>query len=239
MSRFSLCYDSRAMHKFAVAVVAVLAIGGSANADVRLAVRPDGKKVIYNVWSPSVRTSNFSWLAKQRNRRSPYDQLIERYADAYNVDPVLVRAVILVESDFNPRCVSNKGARGLMQLIPETAHRYGVKDMFNPEDNIRGGVHYLSDLLEMFGHDIERALAAYNAGEGAVTRYGGIPPYQETSTYVNRALTVYYGRPYGASSSASTASWYPGRSGGAKLRGGFGTMLQPIVIPGLRILGAH
>ena len=83
-----------------------------------------------------------------------------------------------------------------MQLIPETAQRYGVKNVFDPEENIRGGVHYLSDLLDMFGHDLERALAAYNAGEGAVTRYGGIPPYQETSTYVNRALTVYYGRPY-------------------------------------------
>jgi soluble lytic murein transglycosylase-like protein len=236
MRRFSLCYDSRAMNKFAVAVVALLAIGVTARADVRLAVRPDGKKVIYNVWSPSVRTSNYSWLAKQRNRRSQYDKVIQHYADAYNVDPVLVHAVILVESDFNARCVSNKGARGLMQLIPETAKRYGVKDVFDPEDNIRGGVHYLSDLLDMFGHDMERALAAYNAGEGAVTRYGGIPPYQETSTYVNRALTVYYGRPYGASSSAT---WYPGRSGGAKLRGGFGAMLQPIVIPGLHILGAH
>lgn len=224
------------MHKFAVAAVAFLAIGVSARADVHLAVRPDGKKVIYNVWSPSVRTSNFSWLAKQRNRRSQYDKLIQHYADTYNVDPVLVHAVILVESDFNARCVSNKGARGLMQLIPETAKRYGVKNVFDPEDNIQGGVHYLSDLLDMFGHDLERALAAYNAGEGAVTRYGGIPPYQETSTYVNRALTVYYGRPYG--SSAGAATWYPAH-GGAKLRGGFGAMLQPIVIPGLRILGAH
>ncbi|HEX3108975.1 MAG TPA: lytic transglycosylase domain-containing protein [Thermoanaerobaculia bacterium] len=224
------------MTKFAVAVVGLLAIAVTARADVRLAVRPDGKKVIYNVWSPSVRTSNYTWLAKQRNRRSAYDKMIERYADAYNVDPVLVHAVILVESDFNPRCVSNKNARGLMQLIPETAQRYGVKNVFDPEENIRGGVHYLSDLLEMFGHDMERALAAYNAGEGAVTRYGGIPPYQETSTYVNRALTVYYGRPYGT---AATATWYPGHSGGAKLHGGFGAMLQPIVIPGLRILGAH
>jgi soluble lytic murein transglycosylase-like protein len=236
MPRFSLCYDLRAMRNFAVAVAATLAISASARADVRLSVRPDGKKVIYNVWSPSVRASNYSWLARQRNRRSAYDQMIDRYADLYNVDPVLVRAVIQVESDFNPRCVSNKGARGLMQLIPETAHRYGVKDIFDPEDNIRGGVHYLADLLEMFGHDMERALAAYNAGEGAVTRYGGIPPYQETSTYVQRALTVYYGRPYSATGSAT---WYAGRSGGAKLKGGFGAMLQPIVIPGLRLLGAH
>src|SRR5437764_1037561 len=168
MLRFSLCYDLQAMRNFAVAVVAILAVGPSARGDVRLSVRPDGKKVIYNVWSPSVRTTNNSWLARQRNRRSPYDKAIERYADMYNVDPVLVRAVIQVESDFNPRCVSNKGARGLMQLIPEPAQRSGVKDIFDPDDNIRGGVHYLSDLLDMFGHDVERTLAAYNAGEGAV-----------------------------------------------------------------------
>jgi len=224
------------MRKFAVAVGALLALGVTARADVRLTIRPDGKKVIYNVWSPSNRYySNYAWLAKQRNRRSKYDSLIDHYADVYNVDPVLVRAVIQVESDFNPRCLSKKGARGLMQLIPETAHRYGVKDIFDPEDNIRGGVHYLADLLGMFNSDIQRALAAYNAGEGAVTRYGGIPPYQETTTYIQRALTVYYGRPYGG---VGSAEWYPGRSSGPKLRGGFTTtVLQPIMIPGLRILG--
>lgn len=224
------------MRKFAAVVGTLLAFGATARADVRLTVRPDGKKVIYNVWSPGMRSSNYTWLAKQRNRRSAYDKLIDQYADQYNVDPVLVRAVIQVESDFNPRCVSNKGARGLMQLIPETAQRYGVKDVFNPEENIRGGVHYLSDLLGMFNSDVQRALAAYNAGEGAVTRYGGIPPYGETTTYVQRALTVYYGRPYGG---GGGGEWYAGRSGGPKLRGGFGAVLQPIIIPGLRILGAR
>jgi soluble lytic murein transglycosylase-like protein len=224
------------MRKFAAVAGLLLAFGVTVRADVRLVVRPDGKKVIYNVWSPGMRSSNYTWLAKQRNRRSAYDKLIDRYADQYNIDPVLVRAVIQVESDFNPRCVSNKGARGLMQLIPETAQRYGVKDVFNPEENIRGGVHYLSDLMGMFNSDIQRALAAYNAGEGAVTRYGGIPPYGETTTYVQRALTVYYGRPYGGGG----GEWYAGRSGGPKLRGGFGAaVLQPIIIPGLRILGAR
>ena len=100
------------MPKFAVAVVALLALSVTARADVRLAIRPNGKKVIYNVWSPSVRTSNYTWLAKQRNRQSAYDKLIERYADAYNVDPVLVHAVILVESDFNPRCVRTRTRAG-------------------------------------------------------------------------------------------------------------------------------
>src|SRR5438045_938818 len=144
------------MRKFAAAVVALLAFGATARADVRLTVRPDGKKVIYNVWSPGMRSSNSTWLAKQRNRRSAYDRLIDHYADQYNVDPVLVRAVIQVESDFNPRCVSKKRARGLMQLIPETARRYGVKDDFDPAENIRGATHYPADLLEMFNRSPER-----------------------------------------------------------------------------------
>jgi soluble lytic murein transglycosylase-like protein len=221
-----------AMRRIA-ALAVVLAIGFAAQADVRLLVRRDGKKVIYNVGSYG-HGSDYSWLAKQRNRRTRFDPLIERYAAAYNVDPVLVRAVIQVESDFNPRCVSNKGARGLMQLIPETARRYGVRSIFDPDENIRGGVHYLADLMSMFNNDLHRALAAYNAGEGAVNRYGGVPPYEETMTYVKRALSVYYGRPYGAAE-----SFAGGR--GSKLRGGFGAaVMQPIItIPGMKYLGTQ
>ncbi len=220
----------------AVVAVACLFLAGSVSADVRLMVARDGKKVIYNVGSYG-HGSDFNWLAKQRNRRSRFDPMIERYAVQYRVDPVLVRAVIQVESDFNPNCVSTKGARGLMQLIPETARRYGVARIVDPEQNIRGGVHYLSDLLQMFSGDLPRALAAYNAGENAVARFGGIPPYEETSTYVKRALTVYYGRPYGQATS------FAGRRGGARLRGGFGReIVQPLataVIPGMRYLGSQ
>lgn len=206
---------------------------------VRLVVKPDGKKVIYNVGSVSdPKSGDLKWLAKQHNRSTSYDRMIEQYADQYNVDPILVRAVIQVESDFHPNCLSNKGARGLMQLMPETAQRYGVKDIFDPEENIRGGVAYLADLLEMFSNDLPRALAAYNAGEGAVTRHGGIPPYNETMTYVKRALTVYYGRPYDGSGAISFA----GRRDKGMLRGGFkagAPALAAAMIPGFRYLGSQ
>lgn len=217
----------------------------SLQADVRLAVKRDGSKVIYNVGGgPGGKGTNWDWLAKRHDRRTKYDPIIERYADQYGVDPVLVRAVIQIESDFNPRCVSNKGARGLMQLIPATAKRFGVKDVFDPEQNIHGGVKYLAYLTRLFNDDLHRALAAYNAGEGAVQRYGGIPPYEETSVYVKRALTVYYGKPYGG----GAISFAGKRSGKAKLRGGFGVTatkaaIKPAVaaalLPTAKYLGTH
>src|SRR5437773_120684 len=205
-------------------LLVLVALAAPAGAQVRVVVRPDGSKVFSNFGSQAHAT-DYIWLAKQRDRRSPYDRIIERHADRYGVDPVLVRAVIQVESDFNPRCISRKGARGLMQLMPETAKRYGVRSIFDPEENIHAGIHYLADLIEMFRSDLPRALAAYNAGENAAFRYAGIPPYDETTTYVSRALTVYYGRPYGQ------AIGFAGSRGGRKLSGGFGTeLLQPIAI---------
>lgn len=211
-------------------------VASPASANVRLVVKKDGTKVISNVGFAPGRGSDFGWLAKQHDRRSRYDAIIERYADEYDVDPVLVRAVIQVESNFNPRCVSNKGARGLMQLMPGTAKRFGVTEVHNPEQNLRGGIRYLSVLLKLFNDDLSRALAAYNAGEGAVQRYGGIPPYEETSTYVKRALTVYYGRPY------DQAVSFAGRRGGKKLGGGVTLSTPPIaaaLIPGMRYLGSQ
>lgn len=215
-------------------LVLALAIAAPLGAQVSLTIRADGKKVISNFGAQSSRKSDWSWLARQRNRRSQYDALIDRYASQHGVDPVLVRAVIVVESNFDPRCVSHKGARGLMQLMPETAKRYGVRDIFDVEQNIRGGIRYLADLLEMFPNDVSRALAAYNAGENAVIRTGGIPPYEETMTYVKRALTVYYGRPYGAVTIASV-------NRGKKLKGGFKTAsVQSIAaLPGMRYLGSQ
>lgn len=219
--------------------VAVLLFATMADADVRLKVKKDGTKLIYNVGrGGSGGGTDYNWLAKRHDRRSKYDAIIERYAEKYRVDPVLVRAVIQVESDFNPGCVSHKGARGLMQLIPGTAQRYGVKSVHDPEQNIRGGVHYLRDLLEMFNDDLPRVLAAYNAGEGAVQKHGGIPPYAETTEYVNRALTVYYGRPYGASSAKGVS--FAGKRGGTKLRGGFGAAVAAVaILPGAKYLGTH
>lgn len=221
--------------RIAAAVVVGALMASSAGAEVRLAVKGDGRKVIYNVHSGAGRKSgDLNWLAKQRNKKSVYDPIIERYARHYDVDPVLIRAVIQVESNFNPNCVSHKGARGLMQLIPATARRYGVKRIHDPEENIRGGVRYLADLLFMFRNDLPRVLAAYNAGENAVLRHGGIPPYAETETYVRRALTVFHGRPYGQ------AVMFAGRRGGASLRGGFTGVTQPLaLIPGVRYLGTQ
>jgi soluble lytic murein transglycosylase-like protein len=104
----------------------------------------------------------------------------------FGVEEAFVRAVIHAESAFNPRALSHKGAQGLMQLIPATAERFGVTDPFEPAQNIRGGVQYLAWLLERFDGDHTLAAAGYNAGEGAVDRFGGVPPYEETQRYVER-----------------------------------------------------
>ena len=121
--------------------------------------------------------------------QSPYGKIIYDIAVRHSINPHLVAALIHVESAFNPRAVSSKGAYGLMQLLPETARRFGVKkkkDLFDPKKNLEAGVRYLKWLADRFGGDAEKILAAYNAGEGAVERFGGIPPYQETQTYVQR-----------------------------------------------------
>jgi len=121
---------------------------------------------------------------------SRLNSLVDQAAGQYAVDKALVQAVIHAESDFNAHAVSAKGAIGLMQLMPETAERYGVRDLFDPGQNIRAGVRYLRDLLDAFGNDARLALAAYNAGEKSVLRYGGVPPFPETVNYVDRVLKL-------------------------------------------------
>jgi soluble lytic murein transglycosylase-like protein len=129
------------------------------------------------------------WLAKS----ALYDPMIDRAARSAAVRPELVRAVIVVESAFNPRALSKRGAQGLMQLRPATARRYGVSDAFDPEQNITAGAHYLRDLMARFGNNLELTLAAYNAGEDAVERYGrSIPPFSETRHYVPAVMRVYH-----------------------------------------------
>ncbi len=119
-----------------------------------------------------------------------YDGLIGLTAREHRVQPALVKAVIAVESNFDADAVSNKGAQGLMQLMPETSVSLGVEDPFQPTQNVRGGTLYLRKMLDRYG-DMERALAAYNAGPSAVDRHGGVPPYRETQDYVARVLTYY------------------------------------------------
>lgn len=118
-----------------------------------------------------------------------YDRLIRRTAAAHHVEVALVKAVMHAESGFNPNAVSPKGASGLMQLMPETAERYGVEDIFDPVQNVQGGVRYLKDLMVMFKDNHRLVVAAYNAGENAVRRHNGIPPYDETRDYVRKVMS--------------------------------------------------
>ena len=126
---------------------------------------------------------------KLGNNMSQYDDLILKASEKHNVEPALIKAIIKAESNFNHRAVSRKGARGLMQLMPATASSLNVQDSFHPENNIEGGVKYLRYLLNYFNGNLHLALAAYNAGENAVIRYGGIPPFRETKLYIERVLS--------------------------------------------------
>lgn len=128
---------------------------------------------------------------KEMERR--FLSLIRSTATRHGMDPDLVRAVIAVESGFDSRAVSRRGAKGLMQLMPETARSYGVSNPFSPEDNVSAGTQYLKHLIRSFDGNLYLALAAYNAGPTAVFRYGAIPPFPETTNYVRKVLTLYNG----------------------------------------------
>ena len=179
--------------------------------------------------------------------RSDLRRMVSDVSLEHGVDPKLVDAVVRVESDYNPRAVSRRGALGLMQLMPATADRLDVNDPFDPEENIRGGVREISRLVDRYAGNLQLALAAYNAGEGAVARYRGIPPYKETRSYVTRILSLYTGRPFrlagiyraptvrmlrdqngntiitNVSSAASASGTRASSSGDGPLRGGFGS----------------
>lgn len=187
----------------ALVILALAAVPGFARADVYSFTDADGVLHFSNVPSDpryqlliaaprettaALEAPPINWLA----RSAQYDGVISGAAKAAAIQAALVRAVIVVESGFNPRAVSSKGAIGLMQLQPATARRYGVKNIYDPEQNVRAGARYLSDLLVRFDSNLELALAAYNAGEDAVERYGRhIPPYRETLTYVPSVMRVY------------------------------------------------
>ncbi len=130
--------------------------------------------------------------AAERANREKIEQMIREVSDRYRVDPALVRAVIQTESNWNSSAVSRKGALGLMQLVPGTAQQLGVSNAFDPKQNLDGGVRYLHTLLQRYNGDLDKALAAYNAGPGAVDRAGGIPQYRETREYVQKVTDSYF-----------------------------------------------
>ena len=130
-------------------------------------------------------------VAPSRGAASRYHDIVEHAAHQHRVSARLIHAVIAVESAYRADAVSHRGAVGLMQLMPATAERYGPTDLHDPAQNIHAGVQHLRELLEFFGGDVMLALAAYNAGAGAVMRYGGIPPYRETTQYVTKVLDRY------------------------------------------------
>lgn len=121
----------------------------------------------------------------------PIGQIVQEAGDRHDLDPDLIETVIKYESGGRPKAVSKKGAQGLMQLTPKTAHDLGVKDSFHPESNVQGGSQYLRAMLERYHFDLVKALAAYNAGPEAVDRYHGVPPYRETQNYVARIIREY------------------------------------------------
>ena len=133
---------------------------------------------------PSIGTRTF------RTRSSQYDDLIISKAAKFGIEPALLKAIIHIESSFNADALSPKGAMGLMQLMPATAQRYGVRSRKDPAESLEGGGRYMRDLLKQFNQDLELALAAYNAGENAVVKYSGIPPYPETRAYVTNVLAL-------------------------------------------------
>ncbi|MGC9457678.1 MAG: lytic transglycosylase domain-containing protein [Halothiobacillaceae bacterium] len=157
---------------------------------------PPGNDARYELLIKSQATRPKGWSGSRYDQRprldyGAYESLVREMSRRHGVDPALVRAVIHAESAFNERAVSPKGAAGLMQLMPATAARFGVRDVFDPEENIRGGVTYLAFLLRLFDGDQRLALAAYNAGEGAVKKFQGIPPYDETVHYVAKVTELH------------------------------------------------
>jgi len=179
--------------------------------------------------------------------RSELRKLVHEMSTEHGVDPKLMDALVHVESGYNPNAVSRKGAMGLMQLMPETAKRLKVDDPFDPAENVRGGVKEFSRLVSRYSGNLQLALAAYNAGEGAVSKYRGVPPYAETRSYISKILSLYTGRPYrlagsyraapvrmlrnrqggtiitNTSSGASLAAGQASNLLGGPLKGGFGT----------------
>jgi soluble lytic murein transglycosylase-like protein len=187
---------------------ALLFCAGSAQGQIAKISNDDGRMLFVNAEPPPLlkltrrRTASIylppetSFAGKSRPGmnldRDGAEKLVKEAAERHRVDPALIRAVIETESNWNASAISRKGAVGLMQLIPTTAQRFGVNDLYSPQQNVDAGVRYLKTLLERYNGNLDLALAAYNAGEGAVDRAHGIPSYRETRNYVQRVQSAYF-----------------------------------------------
>jgi soluble lytic murein transglycosylase-like protein len=175
-----------------VLVVSLLFLYNPAAADIYRYVDANGTIHFTNIpTSPRYRLFKEERSTLRGNGATRYDQLIKEIAGRHDIDPALVKAVIKTESDFDPHAVSKKGARGLMQLMPETLKDLNVYNPFHPRDNINGGVKFLKQLLKRFDNNLTLSLAAYNAGPSVVEKYEAIPPYKETQGYVKKVLNYF------------------------------------------------
>jgi len=181
-----------------IVIAAATMLAAPAGAQMYKLKAPDGSTHFTNAPNdPRYQRMGFTtgtqagWLRLPQGDTKPYAHEISEAANRYGIPERLVTAVIRAESGFNPRAVSRKGAQGLMQLMPSTASVLGVRNSFDPRENIDGGVRHLRGMIDRFPGNLPFAIAAYNAGEKAVTAYGGIPPYPETQDYVVRVLRYY------------------------------------------------
>lgn len=173
--------------------LAIALVSFPAAAEVKLKVLEDGTQVMYN--EGRRRRTYGPPRAAVSSSSEELESLVAKYAARRSLDPDLVRAVIQVESGGQTMALSNKGAMGLMQLMPGTARELAVDDPYDAEQNVSGGTQYLSRMLDLFNGNLELALSGYNAGPEAVNRYGGIPPYPETRSYVEKVMRLYRDEP--------------------------------------------
>jgi soluble lytic murein transglycosylase-like protein len=183
-----------ALMRSAVIVTLLTAVSATAAlAQIYVVVDPDGTRRFTNEPVAGAEVFLETHFTRPPSNRNlvPFRREIDDAALRAGIDARLVEAVIAAESAFDPRAISKKGAQGLMQLMPDTADRFGVGNVWDPRENIEGGTAYLRWLIQEFDGQLPRVLAAYNAGEGAVTRHGGVPPYPETIEYIDRVLAYY------------------------------------------------
>jgi soluble lytic murein transglycosylase-like protein len=174
------------LHSLFIAVM-ILGVALVSNGNNQVAMNPQ----MLSKLDPASQTEQRPPSISGRKAEHLYHMFIIQTANHYQIDPALIKAIIMAESGYNTKAVSNRGAKGLMQLMPETAQSLGVEDIFNPHQNIAGGVQYFKQMVNRFNGDLKLALAAYNAGSRNVRNYNGVPPFKATHTYIKKVFKYY------------------------------------------------